>query len=100
MRMHRGSSKEGSGPIRPSEDLPLSASHRPQVRARVVVIRAAAAQPQEFLLDSGATVRDALHAAGLFPEASSAWVGGTPVPLDRPVADGETIEVLRTFSGG
>jgi sulfur carrier protein ThiS len=66
----------------------------------VEIIRAAAKDRREVYLESGARVRDALHAVGLFAEATSALIDGRSVPLDRPLRDGERLEVVRTFSGG
>ena len=101
MRMHRGSSKEVTGSSPASEDLPLSASTRPSaLHITVDVVRGGPAVRHALELPEGSVVRDALRAMGLFAESSSARVDGQPVPLDRPLHEGETLEVLRTFSGG
>ncbi len=100
MRMHRGSSKEVAGPTPPSEDLPLSASPAEGLRVTVEIVRAGSHDRRKVDLGKGAVVRDAIRAVGLFAEATSVLMDGRSVPLDRPLRDGDTLEVIRTFSGG
>ena len=100
MRMHRGSSKEVGGRTLSSEPLPLSASRVATVTVIVEVIRAGQRDRQRVELPDGALVRHAVHAVGLFPEATSVLVEGCSVPLDRPLRPGESLQVVRTFSGG
>ena len=100
MRMHRGSSKEVAGRTRPSEGLPLSASRGATITVTVEVARAADAGVTTLTLREGASVRDAIHAVGLAVEATSPLIHGRSVPADRPLQDGERVELLRTFSGG
>lgn len=100
MRMHRGSSKEVAGPTPSSEDLPLSASPPPYLHVTIELVRGAGIDRRMLDLPVGSLVRDAVRAVGAFPEASSALMDGRSVPLDRPLRDGECVQLVRTFSGG
>ena len=99
MRMHRGSSKETAGTPPASEALPLSASP-PMLHVTVDLVRGGKSERRQFELPDGTVVRDAVRAAGGVPEASAAMIAGRSVPLDRPLRDGDLLEVVRTFSGG
>ncbi|MDD2626301.1 MAG: hypothetical protein PHT00_03390 [Candidatus Methanomethylophilus sp.] len=49
---------------------------------------------------AGTTVEQAALRAGLNPEAFLFLIGSTPVPMDRPLKDGETVLALKVASGG
>ena len=99
--MHRGSSKGTRAPARIPEALPLSAS-RPAPRIAVVleIARAGAPERRRVLLVPGATIRDALRAAGAAPEGTAVLRDGVPQPLDTPIDRPLTLTVVPTFSGG
>ena len=98
--MHRGSSKEAAAGRPTSEALRLCASPTARVRVTFEVVCARQVDRVELELEPGCTVGVALRALGLFREATSALIEGRSVPFDRPLVDGEHLELLRTFSGG
>ncbi|MGI0055075.1 MAG: MoaD/ThiS family protein [Thermoplasmata archaeon] len=70
------------------------------MKIEIELVRAGRRDPRALDLPEGSTVRDALRAAGLFAEGSAVLVDGAPVPLDRPLAPFERLEIVPTFSGG
>lgn len=54
---------------------------------------------RKVLLQSGATVADALRAAEFDAKDHEIRMGGTPARLDTPVEDGRTIMLLRPVRG-
>ncbi|HYT00476.1 MAG TPA: hypothetical protein VEO20_07385 [Thermoplasmata archaeon] len=51
-------------------------------------------------LEPGARGFDLLRALRLPPNAHLLVRGGTPIPIDEPLADGERIRVIGVVSGG
>lgn len=51
-------------------------------------------------LEKGATVEQAIRALGLFPDAWIPVKENTPIPLDEPLNDGDTIKLISVVSGG
>lgn len=49
---------------------------------------------------AGTTVEAAALQAGLNPDAYLFVIDGRPVPMDRPLTDGETVKALKVASGG
>lgn len=98
MRMHRGSSKGAATGAAP-ESLPLSAS-RPLLHVALEVLRGGRSEVRNVDLPAGAIVRDALRALGRPAEGCAVLDGPTPIPLDAPLADGQRLTVVPTFSGG
>jgi sulfur carrier protein ThiS len=99
MRMHRGSSKDGREPPRPTETLPLSASP-PLVGVDLELTRAGSVDRRTVHVPLGAPVRAALRAAGQAPEGCAVLVGEVPIPLDTPIDGPVRLVVVSTFSGG
>ncbi|MCD6461340.1 MAG: MoaD/ThiS family protein [Thermoplasmata archaeon] len=55
---------------------------------------------KELDLGEGATVLDAMKTLGVPPDVTIALMGGRPVPEDRPLSDGERLEMVTVVSGG
>jgi putative ubiquitin-RnfH superfamily antitoxin RatB of RatAB toxin-antitoxin module len=73
-----------------------------ELRIEVVYAAADRQSVKSMLLPSGSSVRDAIRASGLlseFPgidlERNRVGIFGEPVDLDRPLADGERVEIYR-----
>ncbi len=100
--MHRGSSKGTRAPTRLPEALPLSASRPLGAKIAVVleIARAGTPERRRVLVARGASIRDALRAAGAAPEGSAVLCDGVPQPLDTPIERALTLTVVPTFSGG
>lgn len=74
------------------------------VRVTVVCTRPGEATLVEVMLGAGATVRDAIAAAGLVPaqdlvrDAPAVGVFGQRRSLDAPVANGDRVEIYRPLT--
>ena len=51
-------------------------------------------------LPAAASGLDLVKALGLAPDAHILARGDTPIPIDEPLRDGETVRVMRVVSGG
>lgn len=67
---------------------------------RVTVERLHERENREVQLDAGATGLDLVKVLGLAPDAHLIARGETPIPIDEPLRDGETILLIRVVSGG
>jgi sulfur carrier protein ThiS len=51
-------------------------------------------------MSDGSTVLDLVRSMGVRPDEVLALMGGSPVPLDRVLRDGDEVELLSIVSGG
>ena len=51
-------------------------------------------------LPTGSIAEDVIKALGLNVSAQIVLRGKTPIPADEPVADGDELRIIETFSGG
>ncbi len=51
-------------------------------------------------LDDGSRVEDAMRTLGLYPDAWVPVMGGTPVPVDEELKDGDRLKLVSAVSGG
>ena len=65
------------------------------IRVEVVYARREGAESVTVRLAAGATVRDALEAAGFTSRHCDVGVYGRRVPADAPLADGDRVEIYR-----
>ena len=49
---------------------------------------------------AGTAVMDAAKEAGIVPDAYLFLIDGKPVPMDTPIADGQTVKAMKVASGG
>jgi sulfur carrier protein ThiS len=88
----------GTEPLRPMEDLPLSASRSFPVELELAQGRSV--EPRSLAFPLGSLVRDAVRALGETPEGCAVLWEGRPLPLDEPLRPGMRLTVVPTFSGG
>jgi sulfur carrier protein len=51
-------------------------------------------------VSSGITIADAVRSLGFAPDTFIFMIGGGPVPMDTPIADGMLIKAVKVASGG
>ena len=57
-------------------------------------------EARQIDLPTGASGLDLVRALDIAPDAHLLARGETPIPIDEPLRDGETILVIRVVSGG
>jgi sulfur carrier protein ThiS len=72
----------------------------PFVTVSISISRGASKAPRSLTLPKGARIRDAVRAVGLSPEGTAVLLGERPVPLDGELADGMSLVLVPTYSGG
>jgi len=57
-------------------------------------------QNQEYEIEPGTIISDAVRSLGFNPSALLFAIGGKPVPMDSPIEDNTTIKAIKVASGG
>ena len=57
-------------------------------------------QNQEFEIEPGMSISDAVRGLGFNPSAYVFAIGNTPVPMDSDIPDNAMIRAIRVASGG
>ena len=68
------------------------------MKIEVVYARPEGAQVVRLELPAGATLRDALMASGFDSKSQAAGIFGKRAALDRPLADGDRVEIYRPLA--
>jgi sulfur carrier protein ThiS len=72
----------------------------PPLTIQLTVARGAVRSPRSVELPGGSLVRDAVRTVGFAPEGTAVLLEGRPIPLDTRLAEGMSLVVVPTYSGG